>query len=125
MSLDVYLNGETTDVPCRCPHCDNEHTRKESECFYDENITHNLTGMASEAGIYQHLWRPEEIEITHARQLIEPLQAAIDMLRKEPDRFKKFNPANGWGNYQGFLHFVTAYLAACKQYPDATIQVSR
>lgn len=42
-----------------------------------------------------------------------------------PDKFKKLNPANGWGDYDGLLAFVAAYLEACMEHPDATVRVSR
>lgn len=32
--------------------------------IYEDSITHNLNKMADCAGIYQHLWRPEEIGIS-------------------------------------------------------------
>jgi hypothetical protein len=92
---------------------------------YSGNITHNLGAMAAEAGIYQHLWRPEEIGITHARQLIEPLQTAIVTLEADPPRFEKHNAPNGWGLYEHFVPFVRDVLAACEANPDATIEVSR
>jgi hypothetical protein len=94
-------------------------------CVFSYNITHNLGEMALEAGIYQHLWRPEELSITQANQLILPLTFGLDLLRSDPERFKKLNPPNGWGNYEALVKFVEAYLQACKDNPDATISVSR
>jgi len=96
-----------------------------SEEVFWRNITHNLGRMASEAGIYKHLWRPEEIGITKAAQLIGPLSAGLELLRSSPERFKVLNPANGWGDYDGLVDFVDAYLAACKAHPDADVSVSR
>jgi hypothetical protein len=108
MSLDVWLTYN-----------------EEEEGVFDYNITHNLGRMASEAGIYQHLWRPEELGITKASQLIEPLRTGLAVLLADPEKFKAFNPENGWGNYDGLVNFVLAYLRACQKYPDATIGVSR
>lgn len=65
MSLDVALYGPERDQPCRCT-CGHEHARRERPCLYDANITHNLNRMADEAGIYEHVWRPEEIGVTTA-----------------------------------------------------------
>lgn len=107
MSLDVYL------------------TANHPTTVYDGNITHNLTAMADAAGIYQHLWRPEELGITKAYDLIEPLQAGLERLRADPKTFKALNPPNGWGNYDGLVQFVSDYLAACIANPDADIEVSR
>lgn len=92
---------------------------------YSSNITHNLGKMASEAGIYEHLWRPEEIGITKAEQLIRPLEEGLALLKQEPEHFEKFNAPNGWGTYEHFVPFVEKYLAACRENPDADVSVSR
>lgn len=93
--------------------------------IYSANITHNLGKMASEAGIYEHLWRPEEVGVTHANQLIEPLTKGLELLKGNPEKFTQFNPANGWGDYDGLVNFVEKYLEACKIHPSATVSVCR
>jgi hypothetical protein len=93
--------------------------------LYWANITHNLNKMADAAGIYEHLWRPEEIGITKAGELIPPLTEGLDKLKSNPDHYKTFNPSNGWGDYDGFVNWVERYLKACKENPDGTINVSR
>ncbi len=92
---------------------------------YSTNITHNLGRMADVAGIYQIIWRPDENEITYADQLVTPLTEGLERLKQNPEEFKKYNPDNGWGNYDGFVKFVEEYLAACIKYPSATINVFR
>lgn len=92
---------------------------------YEANITHNLNSMADEAGIYKHLWRPEELGFEKACQLIEGLEKGLKKLRSDPEKFKKLNPSNGWGSYDGLVGFVEKYLSACKQYPESEIRVSR
>lgn len=88
---------------------------------YSTNITHNLAAMAKEAGIYEHLWRPKEIGIIKARQLIEPLRAGLALMKADPSRFEKHNAPNGWGRYVDFVPWVEKYLAACEKNPDAEI----
>jgi len=107
MSLDVSLSA-----------------MRETQVF-DANITHNLGEMASHAGIYTALWRPEEIGITTAKELAPILEKGLIDLKADPERFKKFNPANGWGDYDGLVRFVEKYLAACKENHDAVISVDR
>ena len=107
MSLDVTLTANRPTV------------------VFDWNITHNLTKMASEAGIYKALWRPEEIGITKAEQLVKPLTDGLALLRSDPERFEEFNPENGWGDYTGLVMFVDAYLAACIANPDADVSADR
>lgn len=92
---------------------------------YSANITHNLSQMARLAGIYSALWHPEELGITKAIQLLSPLANGLAALRADPDRFKAFNPSNKWGNYEGFVEFVSEFLEACIAYPEATVSVWR
>jgi len=92
---------------------------------YSANITHNLGAMAEEAGIYKHLWRPEELGLTVAGELIEPLRAGLALMKQDPERFRKHNAPNGWGMYEHFVPFVEGYLTACEETPGATIWISR
>ena len=149
MSLDVYLTLEGATIP-EVKNCifireggsTKQITREEwdrrfpgrepatvsigaSDEVYTANITHNLNKMADAAGIYQYLWRPDEINISQASQLIEPLQVGLELLLSDPERFKAFNPSNGWGDYEGLCLFVGNYLQACRQFPDATVSVWR
>lgn len=96
-----------------------------SDVVYSANITHNLNKMAAEAGIYEPLWRPDEIGVTMAEQLVAPLTAGLALLESDPERFKAFNPSNGWGDYDGLVGFVREYLAACLENPAATVRVWR
>lgn len=107
MSLDVYL------------------TKPDGAEVFSANITHNMTTMAKAAGIYQHLWRPEEVNINKASELILPLMEGLRALILDPDKFKDHNPVNGWGDYECLVEFVLSYLRACVASPDAIISVSR
>lgn len=92
---------------------------------FTANITHNLNSMADAAGLYMCLWRPEEIGITKAEQLIEPLAIGLKKLQDDPSSFEKHSPSNGWGTYAGLVEFVAEYLEACREYPSALVSVSR
>lgn len=107
MSLDVTLT----------------HTRQ-AEVFW-ANYTHNCVEMAEEAGLYMAVWRPDEIGITKAGQLIDPLTKGIALMKADPERFKKFDPPNKWGSYDTFLPWLEKYLTACLENPDASVEVSR
>jgi hypothetical protein len=107
MSLDVYLKAvRPVEV-------------------YWANITHNLGKMADAAGIYEALWRPEEIEVTKASQLVPLLTEGLAKLKADPAKYEAFNAPNGWGLYKHFVPFVEKYLQACIDNPDAEIEVSR
>ncbi|MEO7345071.1 MAG: hypothetical protein ABIU85_09580 [Methylotenera sp.] len=107
MSLDIYLKEVRLTA------------------IFDANITHNLNKMAKDAGIYSHLWRPDEIGIVTASQLIEPLRAGLALLKSDPLRFQNFDASNGWGKYENLVSVVEDYLAACVENPNATVEVSR
>ena len=112
MSLSVYLNA----------------TRKTE--VYSANITHNLSTMADnvkigEHTLYEYLWRPEEMGIKQAGELIIPLREGLKKLKSNPKKYKKFDSPNGWGLYVHFVPFVENYLTACEQNPDAEVEVSR
>lgn len=124
MSLDVYLTGESHEEPCTCG-CGHEHKKTVTEELFSANITHNLNKMAAEAGIYEVLWRPDEHGITKAKQIIQPLKEGIEMMRGMPERFKPLSSNNGWGTYEQFIPWLDAYLNACQDYPEASVNVSR
>lgn len=152
MSLDVYLempghkaestapkifireDGQTKEIsraewnerfPDRVPVTFIPNFDEEDPVVWHGNITHNLGKMASEVGVYKALWRPGEIDITKAVQLQAHLLAGLNILMLEPDKYKKYNPENGWGTYEGLVSFVKNYLDACIKYPDADVRVSR
>ena len=111
MSLDVYLKDPTA--------------KYQTQPLYWANITHNLGEMAREAGIYKAIWRPEEIDAKYAKDIIDIVEKGLIYLREVPNHFKKYNPSNGWGDYYQFVLFVSKYLDALKEYPDAKIETSR
>lgn len=107
MSLDFYL------------------TRVQETQVFDANITHNLGEMARQAGIYQALWRPEELGIKTASELVPILEEGLLKLESDPHHYKKFDSPNGWGTYKHFVPFVRKVLEACKEFPDTTPYASR
>jgi len=109
MSLDVYL--QTAKCPT-CAHC---------EELYSSNITSNLAEMATALAIYNVVWRPSENGISCAEQLVIPLTAAVSELRRDPNKYSKFNAPNGWGTVEHFLNFLERYLEACIKYPEAEV----
>lgn len=119
MSLDVYLRSTVA-----CPNCGHVLSSEENE-VYSANVTHNLGGMANEAGVYQACWRPEEIGASKAKDLIPLLENGIADMKARPDHYKKFNPSNGWGSYDRFVPWLEDYLLACRRNPEAIIHVSR
>jgi hypothetical protein len=99
---------------------------------YSENITHNLNKMAMQVHLsngmtlYDVLWRPDEqVGLKFARDISELLDEGWNILLSDPEKFKMFNPENGWGSYDGLCNFVYKYRNACWDTPDAELRVSR
>ena len=101
---------------------------------YSGNITHNLGKMAGEVKIpymagtvslYTILWRPEELQFTRAREIADLLDIGWNILLSDPEKYKRYNPENGWGSYEGLCDFVYRYRNACWDNPDAELSVSR
>lgn len=120
-------NKELTveEVREKFPNAVVEENEFETECVFDANITHNLNKMADAAGIYEACWRPEEIGATKASDIIPILEKGFEDMKARPEHFKKFDSDNGWGTYKDFLPWIESYLNACREYPDAIIEVSR
>lgn len=97
----------------------------EEEKVYSAHLTHNLIKMADEAGLYYVLWRPEELCYETADQLIPDLSKGLDNLRRNPEKYEKYNPENGWVSYACLYKFTSDYLEACRKFPEANVYAER
>ena len=99
--------------------------------IFSLNITHNLGKMASEVKLsngktlYDILWRPDEHGYYTAEDISELLDEGFNILLSDPEKFKQYNPENGWGEYDGLVNFVYSYLNACLDTPNAELNISR
>lgn len=127
MSLDVYLRfprePQPGDHQCDCSYCDR--CAPKMTTVFSRNTTHNHGGIADAVGCYKACWRPDEVGITKASQLIEPLEAALTLLVNNPGDYKHLEPDNGWGSVAQFTEFVREYLAACREHRGANVDVWR
>jgi hypothetical protein len=94
---------------------------RETEEVFESNITHNLVPMAKAAGLYDYVWHPEGMGIYKAKELIDPLREGLHNLKLDPEKYKQYNPSNGWGDYEGLVKFIESYLSTCYMYPEADI----
>ena len=95
------------------------------------NITHNLGKMAGEVKLdngktlYDVLWRPDEHNYFTASDIASLLHEGMVKLICSPEEYKRYNPENGWGEYDGLVEFVKQYYNACLVNPEAELRVSR
>lgn len=103
---------------------------------YSANITHNLGKMANavefgldaeEEGLtlYHVLWRPDEHGFKYAKDISDLLDIGWCILLADPEKFKAYNPENGWGSYEGLCDFVYRYRNACWDNPEAELSICR
>lgn len=89
------------------------------ENVFSGNVTHNLTEMAREAGIYEALWRSTG---KNASEIVDVLEKGLIELALNPTKYKQFDSPNGWGSWENFLPFVAEVYENCKKYPDGVLE---
>jgi len=105
MSLDLSLEN-------RCEMC----TSREEH--FDRNITHNLIPMWKKAGVYDALYNSDG---KNPEEFIEVLGRGMHDMRTNPEEYKKLNPENGWGDYEGAIDFLEEFNRACLDSPLQSI----
>lgn len=113
MSLDIWLYTKVDFGGPKGP---------ETITHYDANITHNLGRMWGAAGVYDALY---ESEGKTAADILPALEVGVDAMLERPDDFRKYDAPNGWGLYEHALPWLQRLVEACRDYPKATIGISR
>lgn len=54
-----------------------------------------------------------------------PLEWAVEHMKADPDAYRAMNPENGWGNYEGAMHYLATIAEFCRRYPKATLRFWR
>lgn len=95
----------------------------EDDEVYSESITTNLFKMACQAGVDKYIFEDDNSEKLTGKDAIDGLTKGLAVLIEKPDHFRQFDAKPGWGRYENILEFVTKYLKACTNYPDAVISI--
>lgn len=88
---------------------------------YWKHISHNYRELAIKARVYHALWRPGEVGVSKAYELVGMLERGLARLRTHKEKASE----QSLGSYDVLIDFVEAYLQACRENPDADISVSR
>jgi len=95
------------------------------------NITHNLGKMANavklnnDKTLYDVLWRPDEHGFELAEDIVDYLYIGWRELVRSPEKYRAYNPENGWGSYETLVEFVCKYHAACMENLKAKVEICR
>lgn len=98
----------------------------ETNEFWHGNITHNLTRMASNCigydqwTLYELLWRDEQPDLDKLEYSFL-LFSCLRNLTNNPEKFKQFNPENGWGTYEQLVNFVKDFIKHLIDSPDGSV----
>jgi hypothetical protein len=87
-----------------------------------ENITHNVSAMWHEAGIYDLLYNSEG---KLAKDIVDGLENGFKDMYAHPAKYEMLNSPNGWGTYPHALDFLTRVIQDCYKFPDSTIEISK
>jgi hypothetical protein len=82
------------------------------------NYTYNIRPMLVLAGCTF-----QSIDGKSAAEAATMLERALNVMRNNPDDFRKLNPANGWGDYDNFRVALEELLSWMLRYPKATVEV--
>ena len=109
-TIDIYLKI-LVDTGGRQKH--------DLQCFW-ANITHNVSIMWKEAGVYDAIYNSEG---TTAGELVSVLQDGLKVMRKHPNKFNAMSHPL-WGSYESALDFLRDFKDACIEHPNSTVIVS-
>jgi hypothetical protein len=104
MSLDFYIK------------------RKIMSEVYWGNMTHNVSTMWVEAGIYDSLYNSHGLK---AGSIIFNLEEGLQKMTENPEKYKKLEPDNGWGTYDGAIKYLEEIILACKNNKKGIIHISK
>ncbi len=95
-------------------------TGPENKCVVDcGNYTYNVYGMYFKA-MGQGLNKFNDVKCADAIPL---LQKGVRAMQDDPKEYRKLNPENGWGDYDGALRYLQNLLDECVRNPLCTIVV--
>lgn len=57
-------------------------------------------------------------------ECIELLESGIKHMEQNPEIYKKLNPENGWGNYEGALNVLSQILDALQSDEESYVYIS-
>lgn len=98
-----------------------ETLHRDDELIDELYITHNLNEMAIALGVYEIIWKPDEVfpnQDIKPSMVVDKLEEAYQDLKNNKNKYSQFNPKNGWGDYEALSYFIDRYINICKKHKD-------
>ena len=95
---------------------------KREMIIYDTNITYNLADM-----YYKCIDKDKglkKLDGMNCKEALPIINNAIQDMLNNADEYRKLNPKNGWGSYEGLLSRLQEMRNCCENNPDGIIDIS-
>lgn len=96
-------------------------TAKREIEIYEGNVTYNLADMYYKCIDKEEGFR--KLDGMNCKQALLIINNAIQDMLNNSDEYRKLNPKNGWGSYEGLLKVLQDLRACCENNPDGKINV--
>ena len=88
----------------------------------DTNYTYNIFPLLKLA--FNEPTGINALEGSLAKDCIGGLIKAVRYMEDNKEALLAYNPANGWGSYEGCLRWLRNILSNCEQHPLATLRIT-
>jgi hypothetical protein len=97
-------------------------TAKREIEIYEANVTYNLADMYYKCIDTEKGYK--KLDGMNCKDALPILNGAILDMLSNADEYRKLNPKNGWGSYEGLLKQMQEMRSCCESNPDGIIQIS-
>jgi len=108
------------DISLTLPAC--QHCLRPEQTFDVADPTYNLAPLWREAFDDERGIRMLNGAV--ASSATHVLRLGIERMLAQPERYRKLEPANGWGDYEGAVDVLQRLLTKCQAYPKATVVIA-
>lgn len=95
--------------------------KEEREILEIGNYTYNCGSMFAKATEKQYSL--SDLNGMNCKEVAKIINFAIINMRSNPEKYKKLNPENGWGDYTSFLEYVEKIEKGCLENPKCNLLV--
>lgn len=90
--------------------------------IYEANVTYNLSDMYYKCIDKEQGYR--KLDGMTCKNALSIINNSIADMLNNADEYRKLNPSNGWGSYEGLLAQLQQMRSCCESNPDGIIYVS-
>lgn len=96
-------------------------TAKRETEIYEANVTYNLADMYYKCIDKDKGFR--KLDGMNCKEALPIIENAIKDMLNNADEYRKLNPKNGWGSYEGLLKVLQEMRSCCESNLDGSINI--